>query len=34
MGKKSSGHEVIDPVLAAEVLRRIDILAVAPPCGD
>lgn len=33
MGKKSSDREEIDPVLAAEVLRRMDILAEAKKYG-
>ena len=33
MSKKSSDNEVIDHVLAAEVLRRIDILAEAKKYG-
>jgi hypothetical protein len=33
MGKKSSRNKGIDPVLAAEILRRIDILAEAKKYG-
>lgn len=33
MSKKSSDHEEIDPVMAAEILRRIDILAEAKKYG-